>query len=43
MLLEFDVQKLDAVLNDFYNVTGVGISILREDYSVLGAKRANNT
>ena len=42
MLLEFDVQKLSDALNDFYNVTGVGISILREDYSPLGAKKANN-
>lgn len=42
MLLEFDVQKLSDALNDFFNVTGVGISILREDYSPLGAKKANN-
>lgn len=42
MLLEFDIQKLSDALNDFYNVTGVGISILGEDYSPLGAKKANN-
>lgn len=42
MLLEYDVKKLDEALNDFYNVTGVGISILREDYSPLGTRRANN-
>ncbi len=42
MLLKFDVQKLDDALNDFYNVTGVGISILREDYSPIGTKKANN-
>ena len=42
MLLDFDVRKLNEALNDFYNVTGVGISILREDYSPLGAKKANN-
>lgn len=43
MLLEYDVKKLDEALRDFYNVTGVGISILREDYSPLGTKKANNT
>ncbi len=42
MLLKYDVQKLDEALNDFYNVTGVGISILREDYSPLGTKKTNN-
>lgn len=43
MLLQYDVKKLEDALRDFYNVTGVGISILREDYSHLGSKKANNT
>ncbi len=42
MLLKYDVQKLDEALNDFYNVTGMGISILREDYSPLGTKKTSN-
>ncbi len=42
MLLKYDVQKLDEALSDFYNVTGVGISVLREDYSPLGTRKTNN-
>ncbi|MBQ7356821.1 MAG: PocR ligand-binding domain-containing protein [Clostridia bacterium] len=42
MLLEFDVQRLENALEDFYTVTGVGISILYEDYSPLGSKKSNN-
>ncbi len=42
MLLKYDTQKLDEALSDFYNVTGVGISILREDYSPLGTRKASN-
>lgn len=43
MLLEYNDKKLNEALDDFYNVTGVGISILREDYSPLGSRKANNT
>lgn len=43
MLLEFDVKKLDAMIFDFHNITGVGsISILGEDFSPLGTKKGNN-
>ncbi len=42
MLINYDVRKLDKALSDFYNVTGVSISILSEDFSPLGSKKANN-
>ena len=43
MLLEFDIEKLDAAIYDFYNATGVGsISILGADFSPLGTKKGHN-
>ena len=42
MRLEYDVQKLEKTINSFYDAMGVSISILYEDYSVLGTKKLKN-
>ena len=42
MLLEFDVKKLEWAMNNFYSAMGVSISIMYEDYSVLGSKKQKN-
>ncbi len=42
MLLEFDAQRLESAINSFYSSIGVSISILYEDYSVLGSKKLKN-
>ena len=42
MLLEFDVKKLESAIFDFYNSTGVSISVLGEDFSPLGTKKGHN-
>lgn len=42
MLLEFDIQKLKKAIDSFYSSMGVSISILYEDYSVIGSRKLNN-
>lgn len=42
MLLEFDAQGLEKAISSFHDAMGVSISILYEDYSVLGSKKLNN-
>jgi len=42
MLLEFNVQKLEKAIDSFCSSMGVSISILYEDYSVIGSKKLNN-
>ncbi len=42
MFLEFDVQKLERAMEDFYIATGVSISVMYEDYTPIGSKKSNN-
>lgn len=42
MLLDFDAQGLERAVNAFHDAMGMSISILYEDYSVLGSKKSNN-
>ena len=42
MLLEFDAQGLEKAISSFHDAMGVTISILYEDYSLLGSKKLNN-
>lgn len=42
MLLEFDAQGLQKAIHAFHDAMGMSISILYEDYSVLGSKKLNN-
>ncbi len=42
MLINYDIRKLDRALEDFYNVTGVSICILSEDFSPIDSKRSSN-
>ncbi len=42
MPINYDVIKLDKALEDFFNVTGVSISILSDDFLPVDSKKANN-
>ncbi len=42
MLIEVDLKKLECAINDFYNTTGMSISIFFEDYSLLASKKNGN-
>lgn len=42
MILEYDIQRLEKKINDFYNATGVSVSVLNDGYSVLCSKKNNN-
>ena len=34
MILNYDVEKLNSVLQDFYNATGINITLIQADFSV---------
>ena len=35
MLLKYDVKRLDSVIRDFYNVTGITVCVLDADFNSL--------
>ena len=39
MLINYDTQKLDKLLEDFYLATGVEVSILKPDFTFAGGRR----
>ncbi|MBQ8525467.1 MAG: PocR ligand-binding domain-containing protein [Clostridia bacterium] len=42
MYISFDAEKLNNVLKDFYNATGINIQLFREDLSFFGCKHIIN-
>ncbi len=42
MIINYDVTKLNQVLSDFYNATGISIQLLKEDFSSFGLKVMHN-
>ncbi len=42
MLIEFDNEKLENAIKDFYYTTGMNISVFYEDYSLFGCVKNNN-
>ncbi len=42
MLIEFDIDKLEKAIIDFYYATEMNISVFYEDFSLFGCKKNNN-
>lgn len=41
--VEYNVKKIDAMLRDFYNATGIDMDLLRSDFTPAGTHRLHNT
>mgnify|MGYP003455805989 CR=1 FL=1 len=42
MLINYDIEKLNKALQDFYNSTGVNIQFLTSDFMCLSSKPINH-
>ncbi len=38
MIINYDIQKIDKVLQDFYNATGINMDLLKDDFTFVGNK-----
>ena len=42
MYIDYDLQKINTALADFYNATGIDMNILKSDFSPLSDNRLQN-